>query len=416
MVERKSKQIDRGFSKTRNLRAVDSATSAQRNHLPLDNYYEFTTARRRRKRLAQNLKLPEQVSKPAFQAAERVVERVAQDGITESELAEAEKELTSTYGEKAAEALVWAAADNSSGLTRDGASWLQARNNKMGAQLANFQMMLRGHQQSEALLVDSNNDGQVDADDLALVPNSEGRFVAKQLGQALGDRVKVSAAVVHAAEALASVRARPRFPNGSNDSAANLNFWNNRNKEGDWTLVPGVRPSDAIKDIYVNGWMYTFDCATAIVVVLYRAILDLIGPEAFDAAVPDLTIGAYRFEEKLKAAFPWWQRYVAQSPYEEATPERRANLLPGDVTYFTNWDVSESGKEQGWSGENVIYLGNGRFYGHPRGLFTEEDIVKDLNIFRFKGSTRDASLSAKQARLDTSVLKWGPTDPSSGTK
>jgi protein-glutamine gamma-glutamyltransferase len=157
-------------------------------------------------------------------------------------------------------------------------------------------------------------------------------------------------------------------------------------------------PHKALEDIFKRGSEYTFECATAITIVHYKAMLDLLGPKDFDRICSDLRIGAWVNEDHL-------HRYKSiTGSAVDATPDRRASLDVGDYGYFKNWDVSEAGFAAGWQGENVIYLGDGRFYGHPFGVTTEDEIVASLNGERKAGSTRPASFLDLRIQLLTGVL------------
>ena len=85
-----------------------------------------------------------------------------------------------------------------------------------------------------------------------------------------------------------------------------------------------------------------------------------------------------------------------------AAPE--SLLRAGERGYITNWDVSSEGSRLGWSGENVVYLGNGLYYGHPFGIRSAEHIIKYMNGHRREGSTRPASHSTQQGVLGAKIL------------
>ena len=59
-------------------------------------------------------------------------------------------------------------------------------------------------------------------------------------------------------------------------SRGNPHYWN-MTSVGGFRLWPGVKPSDAIQDIYTNSSWYAFECATAMIVIYYHAVLNLIG-------------------------------------------------------------------------------------------------------------------------------------------
>ena len=51
---------------------------------------------------------------------------------------------------------------------------------------------------------------------------------------------------------------------------------------GGFLLRHGVKPSDAIQDIYLNSSQYAFECATAMIIIYYHAVLTLIGENLFN--------------------------------------------------------------------------------------------------------------------------------------
>ena len=55
-----------------------------------------------------------------------------------------------------------------------------------------------------------------------------------------------------------------------------------RTEEGGFLLKDGVKPSEAIKDIFVNSSLYGTECATAMVIVFYGAIVNVFPEEVFD--------------------------------------------------------------------------------------------------------------------------------------
>ena len=55
-------------------------------------------------------------------------------------------------------------------------------------------------------------------------------------------------------------------------SRCNEKLWT-LTRHGGFVIRPGVKPSDAIRDIFNNGQLYAFECATSIVIVYYKAVL-----------------------------------------------------------------------------------------------------------------------------------------------
>lgn len=67
-----------------------------------------------------------------------------------------------------------------------------------------------------------------------------------------------------------------------------------------------------------------------------------------------------------------------------------ADYLPGDCRYFDNPDVSPLNPEL--QGENVIDLGNGKYYGHGIGIKNPDKIIEFLNRYRIDNPTHTAFL------------------------
>ena len=72
--------------------------------------------------------------------------------------------------------------------------------------------------------------------------------------------------------------------------------------------------------------------------------------------------------------------FVSEGGNEESPAKVDSRpLAAGEHGYIRNWGVSPEAVRGGWYGENVIYLGDGKYYGHPFGIATGETIVKFLN-------------------------------------
>ncbi|WP_025695985.1 protein-glutamine gamma-glutamyltransferase [Paenibacillus durus] len=153
----------------------------------------------------------------------------------------------------------------------------------------------------------------------------------------------------------------------------NRNFWS-RTSEGGLRLNNGVLPSDGINDIFRNGHLYAFECATAAVIVLYKGVLDALGEEVFNAYFNNLLLYDWQYDSDLQL--------TATNNREEA--------YPGDVQYFKNPDHAPDKPE--WQGENAIVLGNGMYFGHGIGITTAAGIIAALNNERVPGSRTSAYL------------------------
>ncbi len=146
----------------------------------------------------------------------------------------------------------------------------------------------------------------------------------------------------------------------------------------------GVRPSEALADIFKNGHLYGMECATATMVVLHKAILDRIGPDDFDKAFPRLQL--YR-----------WNKQDDDFLAVKRSLESK-NLWPGDHAYFANPDVHPN--YRAFQGENVIYLGDDKFFGHGMGVMSRKQILAELDSMRKAGAKKKAFLDPMRVRLD----------------
>ncbi|MBN2981857.1 protein-glutamine gamma-glutamyltransferase [Cohnella algarum] len=149
-------------------------------------------------------------------------------------------------------------------------------------------------------------------------------------------------------------------------SRCNERYWT-RNEMGGFRLRDGVTPAEGLRDIFVNGPAYAFECATAIVIVLYKAILDMKGDAIFNAYFPNLLLYDWHYDNDL--------RFIRNDGEES---------FPGDVLYFRNPDHDPDRPE--WQGENVVKLGDDLYYGHGVGIGSAETMISALNRARRPGS------------------------------
>jgi protein-glutamine gamma-glutamyltransferase len=166
-------------------------------------------------------------------------------------------------------------------------------------------------------------------------------------------------------------------------SAVNPDYWD-RTDNGGFRLKRGVKASEAIKDIYKNGQKYATECATAMVIVYYGAILRMLPEETFNSFFRSVYLmNWHRLDPLLR---------------EVGTPARAADIMPGDRGYFRNPDVDPETPEL--QGENVIVLPRGVFYGHGIGIATSGSIIRFLNENRREGAERSAYFMDTAARPD----------------
>lgn len=164
-------------------------------------------------------------------------------------------------------------------------------------------------------------------------------------------------------------------------SYCNTEFWT-RTENGGFLLKSGVSPSAAIEDIYKNGHMYGTECATAMVIVYYKALLDVYPKPLFDSLFKSIYLMNWHdIDRNLK---------------EVGRMRKAAVYLPGDRRYVKNPEVNPLTPE--WQGENLIDLSQDRFYGHGMGIVSIEQAVAALNRNRREDATVSAYLMDEAGR------------------
>ncbi|OAH52815.1 protein-glutamine gamma-glutamyltransferase [Domibacillus aminovorans] len=156
-------------------------------------------------------------------------------------------------------------------------------------------------------------------------------------------------------------------------SRCNPQYWH-LTRTGGFLLLDGVTPSDAIQDIYRNSSQYAFECATAMVIIYYHAVLNLIGESLFNQLFQNIYLYSWHADPDLGL-----------------TSNYTGHFLPGDVVYFKNPDFDPQTPQ--WRGENAVILGDGTYFGHGVGIKTAEQIIQALNRRRKPGKKQSAYLT-----------------------
>ena len=149
-------------------------------------------------------------------------------------------------------------------------------------------------------------------------------------------------------------------------SRCNPQFWN-LTRTGGFSLKPGALPSDAIEDIYKNGSLYGFECATAMMIIYYHAVLKSINRFLFNQLFQNLYLYSWHADTDLGIH-----------------SQNIDHILPGDVIYFNNPDFDP--KASWLRGENAVVLGDGTFFAHGIGIESGKEIIDFLNENRKPGS------------------------------
>ncbi len=167
------------------------------------------------------------------------------------------------------------------------------------------------------------------------------------------------------------------------DSRCNPEYWIRR-ANGGFVLKAGVKPSDAVRDIFTNGRKYGTECATAMQIVYLKALLDVFPEEAFN--------------QMFRSIYLMNWHSLNRQLRETGATNRQADYLPGDRRYFANPDVNPKTPE--WQGENVIDLGGGLYYGHGVGKYKADTFIRELNENRKIGAVREAYMVEAAGRPD----------------
>ena len=159
------------------------------------------------------------------------------------------------------------------------------------------------------------------------------------------------------------------------EAFCNEKYWK-LTEQGGFLLKEDVKSSEAIIDIFKNGKKYGTECATAIVILYYKAVLDIYPEELFNATFPRLHLISWDYiDDDLDI------RVYTQN----------TEVIPGDCIYFNNPDFNPDKSE--WRGENAIDLGDGTYYGHGIGIKTSEEIIASLNKHRKSNAEKVAYLT-----------------------
>jgi protein-glutamine gamma-glutamyltransferase len=157
-------------------------------------------------------------------------------------------------------------------------------------------------------------------------------------------------------------------------STCNPDYWN-RTDDGGFSLKEGVKPSDAISDIFKNSSKYATECATAMLIIYYRALQNIYSEELFNRTFPAIHLmNWHRIEKNLREV-------GAMRPAKE--------YFPGDRRYFANPDVDPLTPE--WQGKRHRSR-NGLYYGHGIGRYDAETMIRALNENRREDADESAYL------------------------
>lgn len=143
---------------------------------------------------------------------------------------------------------------------------------------------------------------------------------------------------------------------------------------GGFLLKPGVKPSVAILDIFRNGPLYAFECATASIIIYYHTVLYTIGSDLFNSLFQNLYLYSWHTDSDLRIYTFYTNHFI-----------------PGDIVFFNNPDYHPNGP---WfNGLSAVLLPDGKYFGHGFSIRTADEIIELLNTKRKPDAKQSAYLT-----------------------
>lgn len=220
------------------------------------------------------------------------------------------------------------------------------------------------------------------------------------LGKRRFEQLLISAHVVQSAIRLD--KSQVQFANYSGEDKANNKLWS-MGYGGRITVRQHTSTTQAVSDVFgKNSSKYAFECATAAHLIYLNAIQGRIGAKKFDSAAPRLSV--FRWDAPKKSGQDLIDGTGKGGPLRLSSKGPFAKeVWPGDRVYFNNPHFEPS--FTAGQGENTIFLGDGRYFGHGLGIKSKEQIIKKLNNLRKPGATKKAYMATKDNwRLNGSKL------------
>lgn len=153
----------------------------------------------------------------------------------------------------------------------------------------------------------------------------------------------------------------------------NPRYWQ-LTRAGGFLIRPDVQPADAIIDIYRNSSLYAFECATAIPIIYYHAIIKSIGSYLFNSLFRNLYLYSWHTDSDL-GIITFYSNH----------------FLLGDVLYVNNPDFDP--KTPQFRGVNAVLLDDGNLFGHGFNIKTSDEMIEILNKTRKPDSKQSAYLT-----------------------
>jgi protein-glutamine gamma-glutamyltransferase len=167
-------------------------------------------------------------------------------------------------------------------------------------------------------------------------------------------------------------------------SKCNERYWE-LIETGAFVIKNDVTPSEAILDIFQQGTKYAFECATAMVIVFYKAALESISQDTFNQLFSDLVLYDWHYDKDIGLI-----------------TTRGNEFIHGDCIYFKNPEFDPMTPY--WRGENAIVIDEDLYYGHGIGIKDAKEIIDHLNNHRKKNSSESAYMLDQVTRPDYRTL------------
>jgi hypothetical protein len=249
--------------------------------------------------------------------------------------------------------------------------------------LGGFDTVVKGLFGTDAFIIDMTGqfEGQLDRNDIIKFKDPDtGQWMVRFVGEDIYD-IQSRAATIDASKDMTArmKQGNVSFQEDMDLQKFNPQYWEETKINGHtyWQVKPGIKPSDAVSDVF-NGNVkgaYSLDCAASINLVLLKAKLDTIGAEDFNREYNGLTMRGWDKWMQNPVTGQWINDENGSLDWVSGNHNNNSgkpeNLKPGDFAYFRNLDIPEGSSAD--QGENAIFLGYDElnrpmFFGNPIGI------------------------------------------------
>ncbi|WP_078544346.1 hypothetical protein [Litchfieldia alkalitelluris] len=187
--------------------------------------------------------------------------------------------------------------------------------------------------------------------------------------------IKFRVAILHSSRKLDHSRVRvATFAT----SKCNEQFWK-LTKNGAFHVRKDVQPTEAITDIFRNGNLYSFESATAVVIILYKATLEIVGQTLFNQYFTDLVLYDWHYDQDL-----------------ELLTTKGNEFIFGDCIYIKNPEFDPH--TPFCRGGYAIVMGQDKYYDHGIGIKQDKAIISHLNNHRKTNAQKSANILEQVTR------------------